>query len=386
MSESMNIGRKNFQWQLLTTVSALALLGAACNAGDAKASDADSDRPTVWIELGGQLSRLNDGEETFSPALMAGRPSIFAPSQNFEKLPQTSIDESGSISFQPDNSNWVFSASIRYGRSVSNKHVRQQTNPQAFVQYYFNGFSNHRYAKYPSASKFADTLTHNSEHHLIADFQAGKDVGLGMFGKESTSVFSLGVRFAQFGTNANITLRSDPDWHFYSRSLGNFGKVPLGGTYHTHYAMLRASRSFHGIGPSLSWNASAPIMGNGRDSDLALDWGLNAAILFGRQRAKIHYQTTGSYHTAKYNGPTGNPNRKVVSHTSANLPTRVRTVVVPNIGGFAGLSFRYSNAKVSFGYRADLFFHAMDGGIETRKSEDVGFYGPFANLSIGIGG
>ncbi len=107
-------------------------------------------------------------------------------------------------------------------------------------------------------------------------------------------------------------------------------------------------------------------------------------MLFGRQRAHVHYQTTGAYHTAKYVGPHYTP-RKTVSHTNTNF-VRARTVVVPNIGGFAGLSFRYANAKVSFGYRADLFFHAMDGGIAARKSENVGFYGPFANVSVGIGG
>jgi hypothetical protein len=383
MSESMNTSRKNFQWQLLTTVSALALLGAAYNAGEAAAADSDSDRPTVWIELGGQLSRLNDGQETFAPSFPGSppRPSIFSPSQDFEELPQTSIDESGSVSFQPDNSDWVLSASARYGRAVSKKHVRQQTTPPPGVFY----FQAHRYVKYPSAAELADTLTRNSEHHLIADFQAGKDVGLGMFGTESKSVFSLGVRFAQFGTSSNITLRSDPDWHFFSRSLGSLGKVPVGGTYHTNYAMLRASRNFHGIGPSLSWNALAPFMGNGQDSELAFDWGVNAAILFGRQRGQVHHQSTELFHTAKYpSGPAGQPGRKAVSQNSANPPVRLRSVIVPNAGGFAGLSFRYANAKVSFGYRADLFFGAMDGGIDKRKSENVGFYGPFAAVSVGI--
>jgi hypothetical protein len=66
--------------------------------------------------------------------------------------------------------------------------------------------------------------------------------------------------------------------------------------------------------------------------------------------------------------------------------TRVRSVIVPNVGGFAGLSFRVQNFKVSAGYRADLFFNAMDGGIDAHKSENVGFYGPFAMISIGLGG
>jgi hypothetical protein len=60
--------------------------------------------------------------------------------------------------------------------------------------------------------------------------------------------------------------------------------------------------------------------------------------------------------------------------------------VVPNIGAFAGLSFRYAAAKVSFGYKADFFFNAMDGGIDTAKSYDRNFYGPFATISIGLGG
>jgi hypothetical protein len=61
-------------------------------------------------------------------------------------------------------------------------------------------------------------------------------------------------------------------------------------------------------------------------------------------------------------------------------------VIVPNIGGFAGLSVRFPNAKVSLGYRADAFFGAMDGSIDVRKTYDRDFYGPFATISIGLGG
>jgi hypothetical protein len=64
--------------------------------------------------------------------------------------------------------------------------------------------------------------------------------------------------------------------------------------------------------------------------------------------------------------------------------TRARTVTVPNVGGFAGLTFRVQNFKVSAGYRADLFFGAMDGGVDTAKKENVGFYGPFVTISVGL--
>jgi hypothetical protein len=65
---------------------------------------------------------------------------------------------------------------------------------------------------------------------------------------------------------------------------------------------------------------------------------------------------------------------------------RSRSVVVPNVGGFVGMSLRFPNAKVSLGYRIDAFFGAMDGGIDTRKTYDRDFYGPFATISIGLGG
>jgi hypothetical protein len=59
-------------------------------------------------------------------------------------------------------------------------------------------------------------------------------------------------------------------------------------------------------------------------------------------------------------------------------------VAVPNVGALAGATFRIENAKVSFGYRADFFFGAMDGGIDSRKSYDRNFYGPYINVGLGL--
>jgi hypothetical protein len=38
------------------------------------------------------------------------------------------------------------------------------------------------------------------------------------------------------------------------------------------------------------------------------------------------------------------------------------------------------------GYRADFFFGAVDGGLGTSEKETRGFYGPFAKISVGLGG
>jgi hypothetical protein len=38
-------------------------------------------------------------------------------------------------------------------------------------------------------------------------------------------------------------------------------KFVTGSSYHSRSVSFRASRSFHGVGPSISWNASAPVAG-----------------------------------------------------------------------------------------------------------------------------
>jgi len=39
---------------------------------------------------------------------------------------------------------------------------------------------------------------------------------------------------------------------------------------------------------------------------------------------------------------------------------------------------------VSLGYRADFFFGAVDGGIDTRVSKTLGLNGPYATISVGL--
>jgi len=387
-----NDNRATIRWKLLTGASALALTAYVSSTAMTWADD--SSQPQIWIELGGQLNRLEDGQQTFAPPFLASRPSIFSPSQKFERPPLFEFDEEGKISLQPDDSNWVFSAGIQYGRSGSKRHVHQQTYPNKFVKYYYSSGIRYTRSRYPFGAKFADTRAKNSEHHLIVDFQAGKDVGLGMFGsKDATSVVSAGVRFAQFGSKTNISLKSDPDWHFiYSylpTAISSFyfttSKAVIGQLYHNNIAALRATRSFRGVGPSISWNASVPFAGNSKDGELTVDWGVNLAMLFGRQKTKTHHQTTRQYHHSVDLFGTGPGHSTLYHHPATPDHTRSRDVTVPNVGGFAGLTWRVQDFKMSFGYKADFFFNAIDGGIDTRKNENRAFYGPYASISIGLG-
>jgi len=386
MSELMNTsGRsRQFLWQLLSTASALALIGTMAAVPDAKAAQ-DEDRPTIWIELGGSLQRLDTSEEKYTPPFLLQTPrpgpETIDP-LSVGHLPPSSFDEEGKITFQPENSSWSFSAAVRYGRSQAHQHLHQQsynTGPLFPVTPY-------QFPAYQHVFQFIDAGKTSDESHAILDFQAGKDVGLGMFGAGSSSVFNVGVRFAQFSVKSTTTFGSDPDAHLIP---GYFEITPnwiiayvKSADYHINAASAIASRAFRGIGPSLSWNASAPAIGNAQHGEIAFDWGVNAALLFGRQKADVHHQSTARYHQGHYYNVPVTPNYP----DPGTDRHRSRTVMVPNVGGFAGVTLRLQNFKVSAGYRADFFFGAMDGGIDAAKKENLGFYGPFASVSIGLGG
>lgn len=340
----------SIRWKLLTGASALALCAYLSSAGMARADD---DRPLVWIEADGQFSLLSDNSEAFLPAF-ALNSSFGDAIKVARKRPPSEWDEGAKISFQPSDSDWIMSLGVHFGKSGRQEALNQYTkHVGGYWSKYYTGIQ---------TSKGS-----SSEKHLIVDFQAGKDFGLGMFGHEGSSVLSAGVRYAQFNSHSNVSM--------HSVTAG----VPS--SYYVFHGAFEASRKFTGIGPSISWDASANLAGNTADGSLTLDWGVNGALLFGRQRVKGHHQKTSLYQngSAKYH-----PSQHTVYKTSAT-PARSKSVTVPNLGGFAGLSLRYNNAKISLGYRADMFFGAIDGGIDTRKTENRSFNGPFASVSFGIG-
>lgn len=115
---------------------------------------------------------------------------------------------------------------------------------------------------------------------------------------------------------------------------------------------------------------------------MTVDWGVNAAVLFGRQKAHVRHQES-SHNVTHFD--VSNYYYAGYQHPPRGHDTD-RSVTVPNVGGSVGLSWRVQDFKVSMGYRADFLFNAMDVGIDARKSATLGFYGPFASVSVGIGG
>jgi hypothetical protein len=353
MSEmtKLPVNRASLRATLLATACGAALFAAAYRSVPAMASD--DNQPMVWVELGGSFAQLDNGQETYLPPFTRTAPRlpfITVPPPDIEKGMPTSWDGNAKLTFEPSGMDWILSAGIVYGRSTRKGDLRQQTAQRSHK---YSG----RYAGYQSIA------ARNDDSHLILDFQAGKDVGLGMFGNNGHSKVNVGIRYAQLDSNRSVNIHYQPtnNQHNYNRFYGS----------------LYAKHKFTGVGPSLSWDASAGLLGDA-GGGISLDWGLNGAVLFGRQKLTGHHLTSG--YAIFYSGAA----KHLIYQHSFPLD-RSKQVIVPNLGGFAGVSWRYPNAKISMGYRADMFFGAIDGGIDTAHRENVGFYGPFATISIGFG-
>ncbi|HVP83920.1 MAG TPA: hypothetical protein VMS78_04275 [Rhizomicrobium sp.] len=350
MSE-LSSTRTGIRLQLLGTASALGLLVAASGA---KAGD--SDHPTVWIELGGAFDQISREATQWVPPNLTDPISNPSP-EPFGKPPAIGYDYDAALQIQPHGSDWMFGASLRYGRAQRGpKHFHDQTYKT----------EDRGYGKYALTTyAFLNAKEQSRSAHTILDFNVGRDVGLGAF-HDGKSTIHFGVRMAQ------LTERAEASMTAFSTAPAKYstGKI-------VHKADALMARSYTGFGPAVSWDGATPLAGSLNDG-FSFDWGVNASVLFGRQKAHIALHTQD----ARYYGSGAN---SVLSHLTS-APSRDRTVVVPNLGGFAGLSWRLPNGKISLGYRADFFFGAIDGGLSTSEKDTRGFSGPFGSLSIGLGG
>jgi iron complex outermembrane receptor protein len=382
-----NDNRATIRWKLLTSASALALMVSSISMACAE----DADHPLIWIELGGQAENISGQGAPYAPGFLSAYSDSAILQEKAtplaaQKPPLFSLGEEASISFQPENSDWVFSAAVRFGRSGNRRDVHHQTDKVHYITYKYGKPVQKSGDNLLTQENFVDTKVNHDESHAIMDFMAGKDVGLGLFNGHGSSVLSAGVRIAQFTSHASVDIRARPDAHFFylpSAAAPTHVVLPY---FHTYHVSEQATRSFRGIGPSLSWTASAPVAGSEQNGEISLDWGANAALLFGRQKTTVHHQGYGRDWPLTFPGGLYSKAYLVYANQDTDGHSLNKSVTMPNVGGFAGLSFRYADAKLSLGYRADFFFNAIDGGIDTRKSETLGFKGPFASVSIGLGG
>ena len=325
------------RWRLLVGVSVVALIGAA-SGPQAAASGEDSDHPTVWIELGGQLERVEGGQKAFLPPFttIQSTPSPYEPVSPAEaqRPPRYSIGGEAELTFAPNGTDWAFTAAVRYGRAKGGKRLHQQT---AVVKQ----FANPKYVVLPSVYPTPIATTKGQElfesngversSHTILDFKAGKDVGLGLFGRHGFSKINAGVRFAEFTSSSHVTMHARPTFTFESMPFF-YSLLSLPFPRHDDYsARADEARSFRGIGPAVSWDASTLLMGNAESGKVSVDWALNAAILFGRQKANGSEYASAGHYEGRFGQTANGPATFTPLYHRSSSHRRAHSVVVPNI-------------------------------------------------------
>src|SRR5580692_1909903 len=183
MSEMTNTQKRNrLRYRLLATASAIGLLSSLAMTRQAGADE--SDHPLVWIELGGGFDQMTSDSDRWLPPNLT--PPITKPPMGpFGAMPATGYDAEAKISFTPEESDWIFSASVRYGRAMSKP---KRNHDQSYhVTGYITSFGTKKGSpKYMLTNyDFSEAARQSRSTHMILDFQAGKDVQLGMFGGSS---------------------------------------------------------------------------------------------------------------------------------------------------------------------------------------------------------
>jgi outer membrane receptor protein involved in Fe transport len=333
------------------------------------------EKPQLWLTVGGSYNILTERDIPWSPANAPAFPNGLLSPEQLQDSPRSSFDTEGELTFQPADSDWKLTAGIRYGRSSRNKSLHKSLPQQtkSSLQTFFGSSLPCVYfgpaCSVANYARFEDSHSGSNETHTILDFTLGRDVGLGSV----TGTLSAGVRMAQFTGEGDLSLNAVPVTNF---------NPDFTQKYHEVYQFdLQARRSFHGIGPELSWKSSQPLFGEAETGEVSFDWGVNAGVLFGRQKVQFVHSTSECLHINPLNG---NLNPCISTSTQSTPGNRSRSVTVPNLGGFVGASANYRTAKISMGYRADFFFGAADVGVDTPKSRTVGFHGPFATVSLGL--
>ncbi len=232
--------------------------------------------PQLWIQVGGNFNaNLADATSPYNPLGAAFFPNggNATPSWNadlptpadLQRTPNSGFDWQGSLTIVPKDTDWMLKAGVRYGRSNHRKHFHEsvtagtRTSASFFGnQYICADFASEKYqdlCAHGYFKDFDDSQNASSEQHAMLDFTLGKDVGMGTFGKEGVSgILSAGVRIAQFNSQSSLDLGSDPNYNLPSE---------ISQKYHDTWEFTsRERRSFHGVGPEVTWDASHPVFGN----------------------------------------------------------------------------------------------------------------------------
>jgi len=356
----------------------------------------------LTVEIGGQVQRNDAPYETMAPSF-AGAFSenldTFASTQNRD--PDRGDSRSLKLTYRPEAGSWMVSAGARYGRmntDTTRLHAKEASGPKhcAFPMTGAYGAFGRRlcdptyvipgynyppgYAYSPSALKyghnFSDASARTQENYVVADFDVGRDVGLGAFGA-GHSLLAAGLRYASFDSSTSATAAGAPDWNIPDAWFAKYSSV------HRYSASMDAKRKFKGMGPVLSWDGGKVLWGDGATGHVDIDWTVTGGVLFGKQKTSVKGQEKAAYYYGRllYGPPrVGDPDITPIDIQ------RTKSVSAPVLDLSLGLSYEIQRMKVGAGYRWERYFNVLDAGYTEHQSYDRTLDGPYFKIAVGFGG
>jgi len=312
---------------LLASVSVIAIAVAAQSPARAQTTAPSVsqltqplDRGKFWVAIEGGFSRF-DGDGNGDLGLQY----YYSPSNGWLKAVDGGWTGALEVGAHPSGSPFDVVGRLRYERAKGN----------STTSVYYPG-----YGYYPMNREV-------DESHIIADFEVGRDVGIGHNVKAR---LHAGLRFAHFDTRAEASY--------------DFG---------SGYSFSAFDRStFTGLGPRAGLDVSVPL-----SDKLSLDLKGSGAALFGRR-------TSNSFLGGLYPGSYG-----TYVYRFGYAASRSKFATVLNTEASAGLTYRFDHTALTLGYRVDAYWNVVErSGVLAPGAIDGDriTHGPFARLKVELGG
>jgi hypothetical protein len=359
---------------LLTGASALALSMSASGAQAQSSPNHDVALPTwtVWIEG----SPFWTGGGSFNiPSISTTPPPLFgAPYTSLN--PRSGLEGAFGFDYRWDPV-WHFVFDFRYGktRTASTSSGNTSTSgPTSSTNVFFTPSQIFGLPRGTLISSVVTTTTNNSssthtsewESHLVTDFMAGRDIGMGA----NPAEFEFGIRIAdlqaaaQESESTNSTTTGSVVQTFYCATHGGVAatcpsQTALTPTTSSTSAFADWSSHFFGVGPRVAITQDVPLVGS-----WSFDYEAGIAALFGPRS----FNANGSSSTGVA--------------FSENLSA---TVGVFNADGWAALSYWFTpHVRLSGGIRGDFYDAPLvTYNINTGSLQNIDrlYWGPFLRLT-----
>jgi outer membrane receptor protein involved in Fe transport len=334
------------------------------------------------LQLGGSLSRM---DAAYSPVRSAGDfQSALDPAryQNGD----LSLAQGGEtkLTYTPTGSLWRVSTGIRYGKTKGLEKIQANeateyvcgVTPPYDVDLYCGEGSFLRDLAYRNIHNWLRGEVTHYESHFIADFEVGRDIGLGA---EFESAVTAGLRYLDLEASTHLDSSGVPDGYLPEGWL--FGSIG----YHYYDTDVVNANRFEGFGPTLRWDIAKRLVGDD-EGHLDVDMAVTGGVLFGRQKTTTSGEETVAYYSGNF--LFGFPFLKPVGPAVITpvSQTRSSSATVPLAGAELGLSYQVSRVKIDAGYRWERYFNVLDAGYAERKSYDRTIDGPYFKIAVGFGG